>query len=174
MAKIGVKFTVAVGFFGSAIGLLLTSGIGVDSSYIGGILPGMVVFGACVGMLMPTITNAALHGITGQDSSLASGVQTAVQQLGGAFGLALLVTLAVRSVQSDVAAGIVPPVAAANGYSLAIVICAVLLAIGGLLSLLLMENFKPGPPPGVGSPKGEGESGAEPDAETPVLGAART
>ena len=114
--------------------------------------------------------------LAGRENRSSSGNDSTETQghLGGAFGLALLVTLAVRSVQSDVAAGIAPPVAAANGYSLAIVICAVLLAIGGLLSLLLMENFKPEPPPGVGSPKGEGESGAEPDAETPVLGAART
>jgi hypothetical protein len=88
--------------------------------------------------------------------------------------VALAESAGLHGLADDVAAGIAPPVAAANGYSLAIVICAVLLAIGGLLSLLLMENFKPEPPPGVGSSKGEGESGAEPDAETPVLGAART
>jgi hypothetical protein len=84
--------------------------------------------------------NAALHQVTGQDSSLASGIQGATQQIGGASGLASLVTLALRHATSQVAHGVAPGVAATHGYALVFRIGAVLLVIGGILVLALLER----------------------------------
>ena len=63
-----------------AVGLLLTSQLHVGHSYASGVLPGMVVLGLFFGLGVPADRNAALHEVTGQDSSLASGVQGAMQQ----------------------------------------------------------------------------------------------
>ena len=100
--RLGVKPMLSAGFFGSAVGLLLTSGITVGSGYATGVLPGMIVLGLASRLLSPAVTNAALHQVTGQDSGLASGVQSSVQQVGGALGLACLVTLALREASSQI------------------------------------------------------------------------
>ena len=88
MPRLGVKAVLAIGFLGSAAGLLLASNIHVNSTYAGGILPGLIVFGVSSGICYPGLINGALHQVTGQDSGLASGVQTAMQQIGSALGLA--------------------------------------------------------------------------------------
>jgi EmrB/QacA subfamily drug resistance transporter len=138
--RLGVKALAATGFLGAAGGLLLTSTISVDSSYVGGILPGMLVFGLFAGATMPAATNAALHGVTAQDSSLASGVQGTAQQVGGALGLAVLVTVAVRGAATRRSEGVADLVATTAGYAGALRIGAALLAIGGLLIVLLFER----------------------------------
>jgi predicted MFS family arabinose efflux permease len=140
MPKLGVKPLLATGFFGCAVGLFLTSGITVGSTYAGGILPGMVVLGFFSGISFPSVGNASLHEVTGQDSSLASGVQNAMQQVGGAIGLSCLVTLALRHAAGQVRDGVLPTVASTHGYVLSWRIGAVLLAIGGVLVVALLEH----------------------------------
>jgi EmrB/QacA subfamily drug resistance transporter len=140
MPRIGVKPLFAIGFFGCAFGLYLSSTISVDASYVGHIVPGMVALGFFSGVSFPTIGNASLHEVTGQDSSLASGVQAAMQQVGGALGLATLATLALRHAAHKSGEGMAPPLAFTDGYQLAYVISAVLCVIGGILVLLLLEH----------------------------------
>jgi hypothetical protein len=92
------------------------------------------------GLGFAPMMNAALHQVTGQDSSLASGVQGAMQQVGGALGLSCLVTLALRHTVGQIRHGVAPSLAATHGYVLAFRIGTVLLAIGGVLVLLLLER----------------------------------
>jgi hypothetical protein len=92
---------------------------------------------------MPAMTNAALYNVTGQDSGLASGVQTTMQQVGSALGLATLVTLAVRLAGDRLGQGIAPAAATTQGFVLSFRIGAVVLVVCGLLIALLLE-------PGVG------------------------
>src|SRR4051794_4890449 len=140
MPRLGVKPLLATGYFGCAVGLFLTSGLTVESSYVGGILPGMMVLGFFSGISFPADGNAALHEVTGQDSSLASGVQSAMQQVGGALGLSCLVTLALRHTAGQISHGVNAAVASIQGYALAWRIGAVLLMIGGVLVLALFER----------------------------------
>jgi hypothetical protein len=112
----------------------------VHSSYVSGVLPGMMVLGFFSGISFPAIGNAALHEVTGQDSSLASGVQNAMQQVGGALGLSCLVTLALRHAAGQVHDGVAPAIASTDGYVLAFRVGAVLLLIGGGLVFLLLEH----------------------------------
>ena len=66
----------------------------------------MMVLGFFSGISFPAVGNAALHEVTGQDSSLASGVQSAMQQVGGALGLSCLVTLGTASRRGQVGHGV--------------------------------------------------------------------
>ena len=140
MPKLGVKPLLAAGFFGCAIGLFLTSSIDVHASYAANVLPGMMVLGFASGISFPAIGNASLHEVTGQDSSLASGVQSAMQQIGGALGLSVLVTLALRHAHGQIAHGAIPGVALTHGYVLAYRVGSVLCLIGGVLVLALLEH----------------------------------
>ncbi|MCW2523907.1 MAG: proP, partial [Frankiales bacterium] len=107
------------------------------------VLPGMIVLGLGSGLSFPSTGNAALHEVTTQDSSLASGVQSAMQQVGGALGLSVLVTLGLRHAAGQIDDGVLPAVAATHGYVLAFRVGAVLLVIGGTLVLLLLERVSP-------------------------------
>jgi EmrB/QacA subfamily drug resistance transporter len=140
MPKLGVKPLLTGGFFLCAIGLWMTATIDVDTTYVAHILPGMIVLGIGSGICFPAIGNASLHEVTGQDSSLASGVQNAMQQVGGALGLSCLVTLGLRHAAREAGHGTEAHVAATHGYVLAYHIGSVLLVIGGVLVVFLLEH----------------------------------
>ncbi|RQW85868.1 MFS transporter [Micromonospora globispora] len=141
--RFGVKAVAAVGFIGAGVGLFLTSLLDTNSSYLGGILPGMVVFGVFAGSTMPAATNAALHGVTAQDSGLASGVQNTMQQVGSALGLAVLVTLALRYAGHEIQNGVAPDPAVTSGYTLAFRVGAAPMVLGGVLIMALFERVNP-------------------------------
>jgi EmrB/QacA subfamily drug resistance transporter len=147
MPRVGVKPLLAGGFFACAVGLFLTSSIDVHASYAANVLPGMIVLGLGSGVSFPAIGNASLHQVTGQDSSLASGVQSAMQQVGGALGLSCLVTFGLRHATSQIHDGVLPSVAATHGYVLAFRIGVVLLVVGGVLVLALLERVNADPRP---------------------------
>jgi EmrB/QacA subfamily drug resistance transporter len=138
LPRLGIRPLLTAGFLGATAGLLLTSGIHAGVSYAGGVLPGMIVLGVFCGVVSVAGANAALHGVTGQDSGLASGVQTAVQQVGSALGLACLVTLALRHAAGESRHGVAAGVAATHGYVLAFRVAAVLFAVGGVLVWALL------------------------------------
>jgi EmrB/QacA subfamily drug resistance transporter len=140
MPRIGVKAMLAIGFLGCAAGLLVASYIHVDSSYVGGLLPGLCVFGLFSGMCYPGLINGALHQVTGQDSGLGSGVQTAMQQIGSALGLATLVTLALRNAGDQIRHGVAPAAAQTHGYAVAFRVGAIVLAVAAVLVLVLLER----------------------------------
>ena len=145
MPKVGVKALLTTGFVIGAIGLFLTSGIEVGSGYWSDIFPGMVVLGLGSGLCFPGFGNASLHEVTHQDAGLASGVQNAMQQMAGAVGLAVLVTLAYRHAAGLVSGGTDPRIATVKGYVLSYRVGAALLAAGAILVALLLEHVDPVP-----------------------------
>jgi EmrB/QacA subfamily drug resistance transporter len=163
MPRLGVKPIFAGGFFICAVGMFLTSGIDIHSTYVAHVMPGMIVLGFGSGLCFPAIGNASLHQVTGQDSSLASGVQNAMQQVGGALGLSVLVTLGLRHAAGLLRGGVTRAVAVTHGYVLAFRVGAVLLVIGGVLVSILLEHVNATPhPPGA-------EIEAGPDTESQAL-----
>ncbi|WP_183094431.1 MFS transporter [Nocardioides stalactiti] len=140
MPRLGVRTILTAGFAFCAAGLALTSTVSIDSGYASGILPGMVLLAFGSGISFPAFGNASLHEVTGQDSSLASGVQNAMQQVGGALGLATIVTIALTHAEDQVADGVLPPVALTDGFTLGWQVAVGLLVLGGVLVALLLEN----------------------------------
>jgi hypothetical protein len=120
--------------------MVLTSGIDIHSTYLSGVVPGMVVLGFGSGCCFPATGNASLHEVSGQDSSLASGVQAAFQQVGGALGLSVLVTIGLRHAAGQLRRGVPSAVAVTHGYVLSYRVGAAMLVIGGVLVLLLLEH----------------------------------
>jgi MFS family permease len=138
--RVGVKAVLAIGYLGSAAGLWIASYIHFDSSYVSAVLPGMIVFGSFNGLCYPGLISGALHQLTDQDSGLGSGVQSAMQQIGAALGLAALVTLALRYTQHKVQAGLLPAVAQTDGYALAFRVSAVACAVAGVLVPVVLQR----------------------------------
>lgn len=149
MPRLGVKRIFAAGFVLCAIGLALTSMVSTDTDYVTGILPGMVILAFGSGISFPAFGNASLHEVTGQDSSLASGVQNAMQQIGGALGLATIVTIALRHADDKLRDYGLPPAAITDtmrqeaftdGFTLGWRVAVGLLVVGAILVMLLLEH----------------------------------
>lgn len=68
---------------------LISSG----SSYAGGVLGPMLVFGFGMGLNFVTLTVTAVSGVAQHEAGAASGLLNATQQVGGSLGLSILTTL---------------------------------------------------------------------------------
>ena len=141
--RVGLRPVLVAGLVLNVVGVLLFTRITADGSYLTQVLPASVVFALGSGLCLPTLGNAAVHKVTEQDAGLASGVQQALQQVGGAIGLAVLVTLALRAAEQAVLDGTDPGTAITDGYVLALRVGAVVLTVAAVLAATLLR-------PGVG------------------------
>jgi EmrB/QacA subfamily drug resistance transporter len=137
MIRLGMRPTLVMSFLISSAGLLLLSGVGPSDSYASGVLPGMLVTSLGCGLSLPALAVAAVTGTTEENAGLGSAVFSSVQQVGGAVGLAVLVTLAAR--RSDALADSTGPLlAATEGFSFALTVAAALLALGAAVVATLL------------------------------------
>jgi predicted MFS family arabinose efflux permease len=136
ITKVGMKPILVTGALFVAVGLALMSRITVHGSYFSQILPPEVVIGFGSGLSFAAFGNASMHEVSGQDASLAAGVQSTFQQVGGAVGLAVLATMALRHSNSAVAHGIAFPVASTRGAVLAFRTSAGVAAVAALIVAL--------------------------------------
>ncbi|MCX4969070.1 MFS transporter [Streptomyces sp. NBC_00654] len=130
--RLGTRPALVVSFLISAVGLLLLSGITPEDGYVPGVLPGLLVTSLGCGLSLPALTVAALTGTTEDDAGLGSAVLSSVQQVGGAVGLAVLVSLSTRRSEA-LATENGPLHAATEGFSYALRIAAALLVVGAVL-----------------------------------------
>ncbi|MEU9504833.1 MFS transporter [Micromonospora sp. NPDC048170] len=139
--RLGMRRILVVSFLISAAGLLLLSGVAPNDSYASGVLPGMLVTSLGCGLSLPALTVAAVTGTTEENAGLGSAVLSSVQQVGGAVGLAVLVTLAAR--RSDALADSTSPLAAATeGFSFALTVAAAVLVLGAVLIATLLGSHR--------------------------------
>jgi EmrB/QacA subfamily drug resistance transporter len=105
VARLGTRPVQLAGSALSLAGLLLLTRAGATGSYVTGLLPGFVLFGVGImGVGVPAQINAVAD-VRPDEAGAASGVVTSGYQIGGAFGLALVTTLADTRVANLVAAG---------------------------------------------------------------------
>ena len=136
VTKVGMKPLLTVGALFVAGGVLLLSRITVDGSYLSEVLPALVVTAFGSGLSFAAFGNASMHDVSGQDASLASGIQSTAQQVGGAVGLAVLATMALRHANSAIAHHTAPAVASTHGAVLAFRLGAVVALVGGIVVAL--------------------------------------
>ncbi|MDT0392588.1 MFS transporter [Streptomyces sp. DSM 41921] len=90
---LGPKPFMVVGSALAMIGLAWQALISSDSSYVGGVLGPMLVFGFGMGLNFVTLTLTAVSGVAQHEAGAASGLLNATQQVGGALGLSILTTV---------------------------------------------------------------------------------
>ena len=101
-----------------------------DGVYVVDVLPAFLLLGVGGGLAFPTLMTLAMSGATARDAGLASGVLTTMTQVGGAFGLAVLATLATARTDGLLADGQSTAAALTGGYQLAFGIGAGLILVG--------------------------------------------
>ncbi|MGY4857342.1 MFS transporter [Cryobacterium sp. AP23] len=93
-SRFGPRSLVTSGGLVATAGLLLLLRAGIDTSYISGVLPGLIVFGVGLGLIWARLQNAATAGAGARDSGVASAMANTSQQIGGSIGTALLSSIA--------------------------------------------------------------------------------
>jgi MFS family permease len=141
LARVGPRLVLVGGLTTAAAGMALLTRISPTASYVGTLLPAMVVLGAGLGVSIVALTSSAVAGVSREDAGVASGLINASQQVGGAIGLGVLTAVA--------AAGLVHParptpaalaVATTNSWVLAFTVSAALLLAAAIVTGLLVRT----------------------------------
>jgi EmrB/QacA subfamily drug resistance transporter len=146
ISRVGVRAVGVAGMAIGAAGLLILSRIPVAGTYLGDLLPGLMIMSIGMGLTFVPITLIATTNVEAADAGLASGLLNTAQQLGGALGLAVLSTLAANATSSQLlSSGTAPSGAAAAsalvaGYRVAFLAGAGLMAAGSVLLAALIRR----------------------------------
>ena len=139
--RIGPRIPLTFGPLVMAAGTLLLLRVGEDLNYWTDVLPGLTIFGLGLALMVAT---AHVHGARrapDEHAGIASGVNNAVARAGSLLAVAAL-PVAVGLGGDEYA----DPVAFDSAYHSATIICAVLLAVGGLVSWVTIRNPELSPP----------------------------
>ncbi len=131
--KVGPRPVILCGGLCGALGLLWFGMSDPETTFLTGILGPSLVGSIGIGASMVAMGVAAVGGVPAEQAGLASGILNSARQLGGAFGLAVLVTIA-----SNIIGDATTPAALTEGYTTALCIGAGLLALGAVVATAIL------------------------------------
>ncbi|HJZ27717.1 MAG TPA: MFS transporter, partial [Streptosporangiaceae bacterium] len=134
-SRIGPRLQMSVGPLVIAASFLLFTRIGGSGSYLTEVLPGVVVFGLGVAIMVAPLTATALAAAPADHAGVASAVNNDVARAAGLIAVAVLPALAGITGNSYL-----HPALLAHGFRMAAVIAAVFCAAGGVLAALTIRN----------------------------------
>lgn len=135
----GPRLPLTFGPLLAATGLLLLLRIGPDSGYLVDVLPGVLVFGLGLAVLVAPLTGAVLGAVPATEAGIASGVNNAVARTAQLLAVAALPGLAGLSGALD------DPDAFDAGFGTAMLICVGLLLVGSAVAVTLLRPPKRAP-----------------------------
>jgi EmrB/QacA subfamily drug resistance transporter len=133
--KIGTRPLIVTGALFGAAGVFLLSRIPLHGTYLPDILPGIVIMGAGVGLVLVGVQNAANGGVPADKAGLAASLITASFQLGGALGLAIFVSLATGRTNHLLATHTHPSEALTLGFQRGLLGASIALVIAAVIAL---------------------------------------
>ena len=132
--RFGIRPPLVAGLALAAVSLALFSRAPVDGSFVADVLPSMILLGAGAGIAFNPVLLAAMGDVEPHESGLASGVVNTSFMMGGALGLAVLVSISTARTESLATAGSAPLEALNGGFQLAFAVgaaAALLAALAG-------------------------------------------
>lgn len=134
-ARIGPRLPLTVGPVVAAAGLLLLRRVGPGASYWTDVLPGVVLFGAGLTLVVAPLTASVLAAVADRFAGVASGFNNAASRAGGLLAVAALPLLVGLS-----GTGYEQKGALAAAYRGALAWCAGLLVAGAVLAAVLIHR----------------------------------
>ncbi|GAA1158822.1 DHA2 family efflux MFS transporter permease subunit [Nocardioides aquiterrae] len=148
--RFGIRPPLVAGLTLAAISLALFSQAPVGGDFAVHVLPSMLLLGAGAGIAFNPVLLAAMGDVEPHESGLASGVVNTSFMMGGALGLAVLVSISTARTESLAAAGTAPLEALNGGFQLAFAVgaaAALLAAVAGGVLLrpkpMVMPELEP-------------------------------
>lgn len=144
LPRLGPRIVIPLGMTFGFFGIGYLSRLDAHSSYVGGVLPGLIVLGFSMGMVMAPSMNTATTGVRQQDAGVTAALVSTMQQVGGSIGIAVMSTIA-ASATADYAASHQPiagfdAVAATHGYTAAFTAVAAVYVVGAVFGALLFPG----------------------------------
>ena len=133
-ARIGPRWPMTVGPLTSAVGVALMTRIGPDASYVRDVLPAVSLFGLGLAFTVAPLTATVLAAVPDRHAGLASGVNNAVARVAGLLAVAVLPLVAGLSGEANTNPDLLDP-----AFTTAMIVCAGLLATGGLVAALTIR-----------------------------------
>jgi EmrB/QacA subfamily drug resistance transporter len=146
--RIGPRPLLTAGPLVAAGGLLLMLRIGPGASYLLDVLPGALLFGAGLTLLVAPLTATVLDSAPDRYAGVASGVNNAVARAAGLLAVAVIPVVA--GISGD---DYTDPVALSGSFRTAMLICVGLLVLGAVLAVSFVRRpLGGGGRPGGGVP----------------------
>jgi EmrB/QacA subfamily drug resistance transporter len=134
-ARIGPRIPMTVGPIVMGLGCLMLTSVGPDVDYVVDVLPGVTVLGLGLAMMVAPLTATVLAAAPDQHAGIASGVNNALARAGSLLSVAALpVVVGLTGEDYNV------PSVFDDGYRSAMMACAGLLVLGGVVSWLTIPD----------------------------------
>ena len=133
--RIGPRLPMTVGPLAVGLAMAMLSRIDAGSDYLTGVLPGVIVFGLALSLMVAPLTATVMAAAPARHAGVASGINNAVARTASLLAVAVLPPLA--GLTGD---AYTDPAAFTDGYRLAMLIAAGLAAVGGVTAFLTISN----------------------------------
>ncbi|CAM3792317.1 MFS transporter [Tsukamurella strandjordii] len=131
MPRIGARAVVVLGAAIATVGFLLFAPLPADGDFLRAVLIPSLVTSFGIGMTFLPLPNVATAAVAPSSAGMVSGLVNTARQLGGALGLAVLVTVAAGTGDGGAPAAVLP------GYRAALLVSAGLVGLAVLIALFL-------------------------------------
>jgi len=127
--KYGPRLFMAVGPIVSGLGALYMLTVTVPTNYWTQLLPGIILFGLGLSITVAPLTSAILGSIKSAQAGIGSAINNAVSRIAGLLAIAVIGVFVGTSVTL-------------SGFHTGMILCAVLLITGGIVSAIGIKNSK--------------------------------
>jgi MFS family permease len=138
--RFGIRAPLAIGLGLATVGLSLLARVPVAGSFVGDVLPSMILLGFGAGLAFNPVLLAAMGDVPQSEAGLASGIVNTSFMMGGALGLAVLASVAASRTGSLLATGHGQLAALTGGYHSAFVIGAAFALVAAVLGALGLKT----------------------------------
>ena len=152
VVRYGFRIPIVLGMVFLIGSLLLFTRVPVDGDFLSDVLPATLLFGFGAGIAFNPLLLAAMGDVGPAESGLASGIVNTAFQLGGALGLAIVVSLADARTSAIEGTAASASAALNSGYHVAFLTGAIFGVIGAVLAATLIRSRGAPPPPAPQEP----------------------
>ncbi len=139
VSKVGYKPFLVAGLSLIAVAVALLARLPVHGSYVRDVLPTILLMPIGIGMTFMPLMAAATAGVPAKETGLASGLLNTAQQMGGAFGLAILSGVAASAAKAA-ATDSTPLEALVHGYDMAFIVAVLLVLVALVLAITVIKQ----------------------------------
>jgi MFS family permease len=149
MPRVPARVIMAPGALVAAAGMLILTQIQVNSGYLTHVLPAEILLGIGIACVMVPAFSIGTLGVDPRQAGVAAATVNTASQVGGSLGTALLNTIAASATAAYLAghhpsSGVIAQ-GLVHGYSVATGWAAGMLAMGAVLTALMISAGKPAP-----------------------------
>ena len=144
LPRFGPKLIVPIGMLISSAGVFGLHLVGLQSSYVGHVLPYLLVLGVGSGLSVSPAFSTGTLGLVPQDAGVGSATLNTAQQVGGSIGTALLNTVAASAAATYLVGRALTPASAqaalVHSYTTVFLWSSVIYLAGGLVAAVVFQS----------------------------------